>query len=169
MTADELAAEARLVIARLTWVCGALVALLATPGGAFAAAMPTEVARPAHVVLERTVHAADGVMALELGPESGPTETIEATREHPLWARSSASALTASSTSRPGSGPRDGWVPAGELRPGDEIFTSTGGWIRVHGNTWISREQLVYNLDVEGADPFFVGHSGAWVRPTRSP
>jgi RHS repeat-associated protein len=116
-----------------------------------------------HEVIERTVHAADGVIALELGPESGPVETIEATREHPFWARTSASALASSSAMRPGSGPRDGWVPAGELHPGDEIFTSTGGWIRIHGNTWISREQLVYNLDVDGADTFFVGHSGAWV------
>ncbi|MBX7195151.1 MAG: hypothetical protein K1X94_24060 [Sandaracinaceae bacterium] len=151
------------MIATLRWACVALAALFATPGGALGASIPTEAVRPARVVIERTVHAADGVVALELGPESGPIETIEATREHPFWARSSASALTASSTSRPGSGPRDGWVPAGELRPGDEIFTSTGGWIRVHGNTWISREQLVYNLDVEGADTFFVGQSGAWV------
>jgi RHS repeat-associated protein len=97
-----------------------------------------------HEVTERMVHAADGVFALVVGPDDGPYETIEATAEHPFWAR-------------------PGWTPAGELRPGDEIFTSTGGWIRVHGNTWIARSQLVYNLDVAGADTFFVGESGAWV------
>jgi hypothetical protein len=100
-----------------------------------------------HEVLERTVHPVDGVVALVVGPEDGPYETIEATAEHPFWAR-------------------EGWTPAGELRPGDELFTSTGGWIRVHGNTWIAREQLVYNLDVDGADTFFVGESGAWVHNT---
>ncbi|MBX7195152.1 MAG: HINT domain-containing protein [Sandaracinaceae bacterium] len=138
-----------------------LSALLAMSDAVVAEA-PSALGPGTEVIFERTVHAADGVVALEVGPESGPIETIEATREHPFWARSSVSAMAASSV-RPGVAPRDGWVPAGELRPGDEIFTSTGGWIRVHGNTWISREQLVYNLDVEGADTFFVGQSGAWV------
>lgn len=116
-----------------------LVVLLAASGTALADTTPADSTPGGHQVIERTVHAADGVIALEVGPESGPengpVETIEATRERPFWARTSASALASSSAVRPGSGPRDGWVPAGELRPGDETFTSTGGWIRIHGNT----------------------------------
>ena len=131
--------EPRRVGAAFRIVLLPLVVLLAASGTALADTTPADSTPGGHQVIERTVHAADGVIALEVGPESGPengpVETIEATREHPFWARTSASALASSSAVRPGSGPRDGWVPAGELRPGDETFTSTGGWIRIHGNT----------------------------------
>jgi len=56
-----------------------------------------------------------------------------------------------------------GWTPAGELLPGDEVFTSRGGRARIGGGTWIAGEQLVYNFEVEGAHTYFVGETGAWV------
>ena len=56
-----------------------------------------------------------------------------------------------------------GWTPAGDLLPGDEVFSSRGGWLRVSSNTWVQGERTVYNLDVEEHDNFFVGELGAWV------
>ncbi len=60
-------------------------------------------------------------------------------------------------------GTRRGWVAAAALQSGDAVFTSRGGWARVGGGTWIARDQLVWNLTVEGAATYFVGEAGAWV------
>jgi len=94
-------------------------------------------------VLETFVHP-DAV--LELAIEDGTsTEVLTVTGGHPFWER------------------ERGWTPAGELLPGDEVFTSRGGWARIGGGTWIAGEQLVYNFEVEGAHTYFVGETGAWV------
>ena len=94
-------------------------------------------------VLETFVHP-DAV--LELAIEDGSsTEVLTVTGGHPFWER------------------ERGWTPAGELLPGDEVFTSRGGWARIGGGTWIAGEQLVYNFEVEGAHTYFVGEAGAWV------
>jgi len=94
-------------------------------------------------VLETFVHP-DAV--LELAIEDGSsTEVLTVTGGHPFWER------------------ERGWTPAGELLPGDEVFTSRGGWARIGGGTWIAGEQLVYSFEVEGAHTYFVGETGAWV------
>ncbi len=85
------------------------------------------------------------VIELNLEGENGNTETIGATAEHPFWVKAR------------------GWVGAGELLPGDEVFTSTGGWLKVTGSTWLSGRQTVYNLEVEGFHTYFVGDVGVWV------
>lgn len=52
---------------------------------------------------------------------------------------------------------------AQDLLPGDEVFTSRGGWARIGSGTWLAREQLVYNFEVEGSHTYFVGETGTWV------
>jgi hypothetical protein len=54
------------------------------------------------------------------------------------------------------------WVEAGDLLPGDEIFTSRGGWVRVGNATWIEGDRALYDLSVEGSHTYFVGDTGAW-------
>jgi hypothetical protein len=85
------------------------------------------------------------IIEIQFESEDGGTETIGATAEHPFWVKAR------------------GWVGAGDLLPGDEVFTSQGGWIKVSGSTWLSKRQTVYNLEVEDYHTYFVGESGAWV------
>jgi hypothetical protein len=59
-----------------------------------------------------------------------------------------------------------GWVSARKLEPGDELFTSRGGWLRVSNGTWTNRTTAVYNLEVEAFHTYFVGEVGAWVHNT---
>ena len=73
------------------------------------------------------------------------SESLIVTAEHPFW-----------------TGDR-GWIPAGDLEPGESIYTSSGEWIEVGASTWQAQSETVYNLDVEEADTFFVGELGAWV------
>lgn len=97
-----------------------------------------------YLVSHTTIRERQPVIALELMGDD-ETELVEATGEHPFWVRD------------------HGWVEARHLERGDEVFTSRGGWIRIGGGTWLDREQTVYNLDVEDADTYFVGETGAWV------
>lgn len=85
------------------------------------------------------------IIEIQFESEDGGTETIGATAEHPFWVKAR------------------GWVGAGDLLPGDEVFTSQGGWIKVSGSTWLSKRQTVYNLEIEDYHTYFVGESGAWV------
>jgi hypothetical protein len=85
------------------------------------------------------------IVHVELEDEEGNTTSIGATVEHPFWV-----------------GYR-GWVGARELLPGDEVFTSRGGWLRVTGSIWLSEGQTVYNFEVDGFHNYFVGEAGAWV------
>jgi hypothetical protein len=55
-----------------------------------------------------------------------------------------------------------GWTQVGDLLPGEEVFTSRGGWARIGAGTWLDQEQLLYDLEVEGAHTYFVGETGAW-------
>ena len=64
---------------------------------------------------------------------------------HPFWVRG------------------EGWNHANELEPGDELYTSTGGWVRVSGGTLLGRNQLVYNFEVAEDHTYFAGDLGVWV------
>jgi hypothetical protein len=86
------------------------------------------------------------VLELELvDAASGTRAAIQSTGEHPYFVR------------------HRGWAPAHTLLPGDEVFTSRGGWLRVAGATWIAAKQAVYNLEVGTYHSYFVGEVGAWV------
>ena len=85
------------------------------------------------------------IYELKLIDENDKEESIGTTQEHPFWVKAR------------------GWIPASELLPGDEIFTSGGGWLKVASGTWLSGSQTVYNFEVKDFHTYFVGSSGAWV------
>ena len=70
-------------------------------------------------VTDTIVHYDKRVRRLEFTDGSGHTATLQATHDHPFWVRNA------------------GWVHAGKLTVGDEVFTSRGGWLRV-GATWVA-------------------------------
>ena len=82
---------------------------------------------------------------MKLENEDGVIEEIGTTAEHPFWVKT------------------QGWIFAGKLLPGDEIFTSNGGWLRVNKGTWLSERQTVYNFEVDEFHTYFVGKHRAWV------
>jgi len=60
-------------------------------------------------------------------------------------------------------------VPARELEPGDEVFTSKGGWWRVGSATWLQGTRTVHNLEVADFHTYFVGDAQAWVHNNACP
>ncbi|MDL2275862.1 HINT domain-containing protein [Desulfosarcina sp. OttesenSCG-928-G10] len=96
-------------------------------------------------IVQITITPDQPVLELSLETPDGDTETFGVTAGHPFWEKTR------------------GWVGARELLPGDEVFTSTGGWLRVTGGTWLAERQTVYNIEVEGFHTYFVGHSQVWV------
>ncbi len=85
------------------------------------------------------------LIEIQFEDDYGMVEKIQCTAEHPF-------------------GLKDyGWVAAKYLLPGDEIFTSAGGWLKVSSGTWLSNKQTVYNFEVEGLHNYFVGKTGLWV------
>ncbi len=91
------------------------------------------------------------VLELSLKDEHGTVETLGVTAEHPFWVKAR------------------GWVHAQNLLPGDEVFTSTGGWLKVSSGTWLADAQTVYNFNVANYHTYFVGELGAWVHNTCKP
>ncbi|MEH0019208.1 MAG: right-handed parallel beta-helix repeat-containing protein [Desulfobacter sp.] len=85
------------------------------------------------------------IIQITIEDETGNQETIGTTEEHPFWIKAK------------------GWTPARKILPGDEIFTSKGGWLKVTGSTWLPERQTVYNFEVKELHNYFVGTSGAWV------
>jgi RHS repeat-associated protein len=85
------------------------------------------------------------IIELELTDSDGFVEILEATPNHPFWVED------------------QGWTRVDELRLGDRVPTSYGGWLKVTGATWTQREAAVYNFGVRGDHSYFVGESGAWV------
>jgi len=85
------------------------------------------------------------VLSVEVSTSEGGSEIFGVTAEHPFRVVG------------------EGWKPAEELKPGDEIFTSAGGWMWVTGSTWQAYTQTVYNFEVADFHTYFVGDGGAWV------
>ncbi len=85
---------------------------------------------------------------LEFQTKDGDTKKLRITSEHPFWIK------------------ERGWVEAAKFLPGDEVFTSAGGWVRVSNGAWVSQAQTVYNFEVEGFHSYFVGETGVWVHNT---
>jgi RHS repeat-associated protein len=86
-----------------------------------------------HEVLRVTKRVADGVVRLRL---SG--RTLTTTQEHPFWVDG------------------NGWVDAGELREGDNLWTIAGGHVAVESVEADYGPAIVYNLEVDGLHTYFV-------------
>mgnify|MGYP006293549687 CR=1 FL=1 len=85
------------------------------------------------------------IVEIELVAEEGTSETLETTANHPFWVR------------------ERGFVEAGQLKPGDQIYNSKGGWLKVRRAAWTTGRTTVYNFGVRDFRSYFVGQSGAWV------
>ncbi len=96
-------------------------------------------------VIQTSVRHDRQIVELRFEDDEGNIEKIRCTAEHPFGLKNY------------------GWIAAKDLLPGDEIFTSSGGWIRVTAGTWMSERQTVYNFEVEGLHNYFVGETGIWV------
>ncbi|MEJ2147759.1 MAG: polymorphic toxin-type HINT domain-containing protein [Acidobacteriota bacterium] len=76
--------------------------------------------------------------------EDGRPQTLQTTAPHPFWTR------------------QRGWTRADWLSPGDELFTSAGGWLRLTAATWAERTATVYNLEVADYHTYFAGDAALW-------
>jgi RHS repeat-associated protein len=99
-------------------------------------------------VVRTFVTHSQGVMDLQLVDIEHGASTIGVTPEHPFRVAA------------------NGWVRAGDLLPGDELFTSKGGWLWVIGATWRVGTHTVYNFEVADFHTYFAGESSAWVHNT---
>ncbi len=73
---------------------------------------------------------------------------VGVTGEHPFWLRGK------------------GWVPAREVRVGEQVGDSKGGWLRVTGTHWAAERVTTYNFEVEDFHTYFVTELEAWVHNT---
>ena len=96
-------------------------------------------------VTDTIVHYDRPVIRLALLDGHGHKDVLGVTGVHPFWVK------------------HHGWTHAEDLLPGDEIFTSRGGWVKVGSASWTARVRTVYNLEVGGFHTYFVGDVGAWV------
>jgi hypothetical protein len=69
---------------------------------------------------------------------------IPTTGGHPFWVRG------------------QGWTTVAELRPGQELRTGQGGWVKVGEVVDTGRSAPVYNLEVEADHTYFVGDPVTW-------
>ena len=88
------------------------------------------------------------IMKVDFEDEDGKIESLKVTGSHPFWVKAR------------------GWTFAEELKEGDEVFTSSGGWVKVSAGTWLSEKQTVYNFNVNDFHTYFVGNSEIWVHNT---
>lgn len=100
-------------------------------------------------VVTRFVRDDRPITNLTLTTEGGAIEHVRTTEEHPF-----------SAVGR-------GFVPAGELAPGDRIETSLGT-ARVDALFTEATPERVYNVEVDAFHTYFVGQTAAWVHNTCS-
>ena len=91
------------------------------------------------------------ILTVELEDESGAIEAIDVTAPHPFRVEGR------------------GWVPAGELEPGDQVESADGGELEVAGLEETGRSGTVYNFEVEEFHTYFVGAGAAWVHNDCTP
>jgi hypothetical protein len=95
-------------------------------------------------------------------------EWIESTSGHPYWVEdgcdlASRPASTHEVDNETGAGILGQWVDAYYLQPGDRLRTKSGKIATIAETRRRPGNELVYNLEVEGAHTFAVGHSAALV------
>lgn len=102
-------------------------------------------------VTEVYVSEAEELFRLELADGVGDFETLTTTAEHPFFALS---------------GDTLRWTPAQELVVGQEVLSSSSGWLVVGSATRIQESALVYNFTVAETHTYFVGEFEATVHNT---
>jgi hypothetical protein len=95
------------------------------------------------IVTGKFSHTAANVIDVHV---SGLAEPIGTTDTHPFWSED-----------------RQTFVPAGELRVGEELRSLTGGQVRVTAIRPRGPPEAVYNLDVDGEHVYYVADSGLLV------
>jgi RHS repeat-associated protein len=100
------------------------------------------------VVTRAFITAAAAVIDVAVESESGHREQLRVTLEHPFWVIG-----------------RE-WVPAGQLRAGDNLFSQGGQRWRVVEERPVSERQTVFNIEVGGDHSYFVGAAELWVHNT---
>ena len=88
------------------------------------------------------------VFDLVVAEACGVTETVTVTYEHPFWVADT------------------GWIPAGQLVPGDHVVTADGADATVLDRGVEARATTVHNVEVDGLHTYFVGDLGVWVHNT---
>jgi hypothetical protein len=96
-------------------------------------------------VTRRFITPGKEVFELNLEDEEGASSTLSVTPNHPFWVKDI------------------GWTTAANLGSGLEVYSSSGGWLRVTGATWHQRRATVFNFEVAEFHTYFVGAVGAWV------
>ncbi|WP_415840208.1 polymorphic toxin-type HINT domain-containing protein, partial [Nocardiopsis gilva] len=95
---------------------------------------PRQVTAPIEGQGEKTL------VKITITDDSGNTETVTATDEHPFWAPEIAE-----------------WVDAIDVQPGTWLRTSAGSWVQVSAvEAHSTTDEHVYNLTVEGLHTYFV-------------
>ena len=88
------------------------------------------------------------VFDLVVAETCGQTDTLTVTYEHPFWVQDT------------------GWIPAGQLVPGDQLVTADGDPATVLDRGVEARATTVHNVEVEELHTYFVGDQGVWVHNT---
>ncbi len=93
--------------------------------------------------VQTSVRVADGVLDLVVVARDADAQTLSVTAEHPFWV------------------PAAGWVPAGQLQPGDLLRTMDGSLAEVAATSWRGGDTEVFNFAVEGAHTYYVSVDGS--------
>lgn len=91
------------------------------------------------------------VIEVTVTAESGASEVLQTTAEHPFWVESR------------------GWVTVTDLAVGDVFSSRDGSTLQVTSLHRTERESVVYNFEVEDFHTYFVGENGVWVHNTCKP
>jgi RHS repeat-associated protein len=97
------------------------------------------------LVVARYVATANDFVTLVVAVDGDAPEPIRATAGHPFWVHDR------------------GWITAGKVRAGDEIYAARGAWARVLSATRGAGHERVYNFAVASTRSYFVGRAGVWV------
>lgn len=95
-------------------------------------------------VQQRFVTHNQPILALTTANDSGTTETLRVTHEHPFWTS-------------------EGWVAAEDLAPNDAVQLLSEEWVTVVAGQTLDEQVTVYNFEVAQFHTYFVGAYGLWV------
>jgi len=100
---------------------------------------------PGEVVTGTITRIAHSLLRVSFEQRDGRSEVLEPTDNHPFYSHD-----------------RDGWVTAGDLEV-NELVSTQSGTARVVAVERKPGSYRVYNLEIDDAHSYLVGHSGVWV------